>query len=282
MHHLRMVVTDLDGTLLKDDKTISPQDLQTLEDLGKNGIIRVIATGRSLKKVEQVIPPHSPFDYAIFSSGAGIVNWKSKEVLFQKKISGENTKALVRLFKNEGLNFKLSDPIPDNDRYYYLFPKPNEETACYFQTHNPPGIPLESEMNGLNSSCQFLVFLPSDMDIFQKLREKVLTLIPGVSIICASSPYLTPYYWMEIFDKGVSKGHAIDWLNRYTGTTHLQTIGVGNDYNDIEMLEHTYHAFITENAPDELKLRYRVCPSNEESGFTSAVNATLKNDGMDF
>ena len=273
MQHLKMVVTDLDGTLLKNDKTISSKDLQTLEDLGKAGIIRVIATGRNLKKVEQVIPADHPFDYVIFSSGAGIAKWRTKEVLFQKEIPGQNTHTLIQLFQNEGFNFKFSAPIPDNERFYYSFPKPDQETDLYLQTHVPYGQQLMKVEKEIHSCCQFLVFLPFDMDEFQRLRVKVLSVVQDISIICASSPYLTPYLWMEIFDRGVSKGHAIDWLNKYTGTTHLQTIGIGNDYNDIEMLEHAYHAFITENAPEELKKRYNVCRSNEESGFSSAIEA---------
>ena len=276
MHRLKMVVTDLDGTLLKDDKTISSQDIETLEELGKKGIIRVIATGRSLKKVEQVIPKHYPFDYVIFSSGSGIAKWKSKEILFQKNIPTTNTSPLLSLLLNEGVNFKFFESIPNNDKYYFWYPKPNEESYRFSQTHNSLGIPLDPNANYNDVISQLLVILPSDMELFQRLREKVLSVVPDVSVICASSPFCTPYLWMEIFGQGVSKGHAIDWLNRYTGTTHLQTIGVGNDYNDIEMLEHTYHAFITENAPEDLKLRYNVCSSNEESGFTSAVKATLE------
>ena len=64
-----IVVTDLDGTLLDDDKNVSKNDLSTLHELGRQGVLRVAATGRNLKKVHEVVPQSVPFDYVLFSSG---------------------------------------------------------------------------------------------------------------------------------------------------------------------------------------------------------------------
>ena len=70
MSELKMVVTDLDGTLLQNDHSISKEDLETLLLLGELGICRVAATGRNLYKVRLALKPADPFDYVICSSVA--------------------------------------------------------------------------------------------------------------------------------------------------------------------------------------------------------------------
>ena len=46
-----------------------------------------------------------------------------------------------------------------------------------------------------------------------------------------------------------------------------ETIGIGNDFNDVDMLEVTGNSFIVANAPSELKMRYERIPSNQDDAF---------------
>jgi hypothetical protein len=77
---------------------------------------------------------------------------------------------------------------------------------------------------------------------------------------------------MEIFPESVSKGNGIDWLCNKLKIDSSETISVGNDYNDIDMLEYTAEKFIVSNAPDDLKERFPICKSNQESGFTDVAS----------
>ena len=100
MSEVKMVVTDLDGTLLQSDHSISPTDKETLERLGSLDVCRVAATGRNLFKVRQVLNEDSPFDYVIVSSGAGIIDWKSQKLIRALSIPAETTRR----------NYSISDP----------------------------------------------------------------------------------------------------------------------------------------------------------------------------
>jgi hydroxymethylpyrimidine pyrophosphatase-like HAD family hydrolase len=95
MSEVKMVVTDLDGTLLQNDHTISKRDNETLEMLGRLNICRVAATGRNLFKVRQVLTEKSPFDYIILSSGAGIMDWKSQTLIKTLSIPAEETGQII-------------------------------------------------------------------------------------------------------------------------------------------------------------------------------------------
>lgn len=78
MNNIKLVATDLDGTFLKNDRSISEPNLRALKQLGDRNITRVVATGRNLRKVREVIPDDIPFDYIIYSSG--IVAFRSTPV----------------------------------------------------------------------------------------------------------------------------------------------------------------------------------------------------------
>jgi hydroxymethylpyrimidine pyrophosphatase-like HAD family hydrolase len=77
---------------------------------------------------------------------------------------------------------------------------------------------------------------------------------------------------MEIFHETVSKGNGVKFICDTLRIEHDFTIGIGNDYNDIDLLEFTRFSYLVENGPAELKASFRSAISNEESAFASVVN----------
>jgi hydroxymethylpyrimidine pyrophosphatase-like HAD family hydrolase len=81
---------------------------------------------------------------------------------------------------------------------------------------------------------------------------------------------------MEVFPNDVSKAYGISWLcSNVVNCDISDVISIGNDFNDLDMLELTPNAYVVSNAPNELKQRFKVVLSNEESGFSSAVRDAL-------
>ena len=83
---------------------------------------------------------------------------------------------------------------------------------------------------------------------------------------------------MEVFPNGVSKGHSAEWLCKKLGIEQTQTISIGNDYNDIELLEWTAQSYVVENSPEQLKKRFLITKSNEEDGFAEVVEKEFRFD----
>ena len=79
---IKMVLVDLDGTLLNNSKLIGGKDKDTLHFLGERNIVRVFATGRNLFSAKKVLNETTPFDYLVFSSGAGVYDWRKQKLLF--------------------------------------------------------------------------------------------------------------------------------------------------------------------------------------------------------
>ncbi len=77
--------------------------------------------------------------------------------------------------------------------------------------------------------------------------------------------------WIEIFSRGTSKGNAVSWLSNYLGISRENTIAIGNDYNDEDLLSWVDRGFVVNNAPSDLKNRFHTVASNNNCGVTEAI-----------
>jgi len=272
MSEVKMVVTDLDGTLLQNDHSISPRDTETLEMLGKLGVCRVAATGRNFFKVRQVLSEDSPFDYVILSSGAGIVDWKTQKLIRALSIPADETGKIINFLIGHQQNFKVSRELPDNHNFAWWESYDCPELKRYVEHHRQLGDGVLIDPENPFVSSQILLFYPKTSDRFEYYKKKILKAFPNLSIIRTTSPIDSSYTWMEIFPKGVSKALGIEKICEITSIARENTLSIGNDYNDLEMLDYTQHSYVVENAPEELKMKYLISLAHHDDGFSHAVN----------
>ena len=271
-------VTDFDGTLYSDNHTVSSVDLKTLNKLGELNIKRVIATGRTLFSVLKVIPNDFPIDYLVFSSGAGVMEWKSKEILKSYSLNKIQIEKILKILKENRYDFMLQKKIPDNHYFYYhklSSEKSDFDTRCAIYSAYCKELDDKTAAE-LQEACQFVIIIPYDPlvsqeDIYEGLKDK-LKEIDGLYIVRATSPIDRKTTWIEIFPDGVSKAYGIKTIADLLSSNYNSIGAVGNDYNDIEMLKWVKNAFIVENAPEVLKKDFIIVKSNNENGFTDAVN----------
>jgi Cof subfamily protein (haloacid dehalogenase superfamily) len=276
MKNIRLVATDLDGTFLRDDKTISERNLKALDLLGARNVVRVVATGRNLRKVKEVIPGHIPFDFIVFSSGAGVYDCQEQQHIYSQNISASSGNRLIQYLLEQDLNFHAFWPVPENHNlWYHRGSEECEEFERYFSFHNSYAYHLPENNTIETDLCQLLVVLPGDVNRFESMKSNIEKMCPEVRIIRSSSPLNTGYIWMEIFHKSVSKGNGVLHLCNRLNISPGQTLGIGNDYNDLDLLEFTEHSFLTDNAPEVLKSSFSLLPTNEEDAFAHAVDRII-------
>ena len=264
----KMVVTDLDGTLLNSEGQISPQDYDTLVELGKKGILRVVATGRSPYSFSKTLPCNFPIDYLVFSSGAGAIHWESGEMLFTTEIPAIEVQEIVTELLTHNVDFMIHEPIPSNHRFLYHHSNGNNLDFLHrvqlYNKHCQPYIPsiiYESD------ASQLVVILPHDVRWFETLKNR----FPDLKVIRATSPLDGHSIWMEIFRKDVSKANGAKFIYDKFNINKQEVIAIGNDFNDLDMLTHFTRSFVVANAPLELKNQFEVVKSNNESGFSDAM-----------
>lgn len=269
---IKLVATDLDGTLLRDDKSISETDLKSLKLLAEQNIARVAATGRSLHKVFEVLPENSPFDFIVFSSGGGVFDWNNKELLVSEQFETSFTLIICTFLLKRKLNFFVFRPIPENNLFqYFKGAEDNIEVESYLSRHDGDYTLLDASMLPVKSG-QFMVIIPNDETIFERLKSELIFEISGIKVIRTTSPVDTRFIWLEIFPESVSKGHGLKWLCEFLSIPSSQTVGIGNDYNDLDMFEFVAKPYLLGNSPTLLKNKYpSLTESNNESGFSKVL-----------
>ncbi|MBP7508366.1 MAG: HAD hydrolase family protein [Prolixibacteraceae bacterium] len=267
-----IVATDLDGTILNDEKIISSTDVISLKSLGERNFIRVAATGRSMHKVIEVLNPDHPFDYIVFSSGGGVYDWKKHEILTFESFKNNTLKSLIEFMLTAKLNFFVYEPIPRNNFFlYHEGAGPCPEYSNYLNRHAGDHAPLTPD-NQPEEAGQLMAVIPNDTRLFEKIKSEILAANSGIKVIRTTSPVDKNYTWIEIFPDTVSKGHGIKWLCSYLNIDYENTIGIGNDFNDLDMLEFVKHPYVLGNSPDQLKDLFTYTEkTNEESGFSEVL-----------
>ncbi len=262
---IKLLATDLDGTILNRHTPVHPDDIATLEHLGKAGVIRIAATGRTLQSAFNVLPDNFPIDYLVFSSGAGIYCWQEKKLLQTKHLGFDKTKALIEVFNSFKVEYTLHHPIPQNHLFFHPEGNdPHPDFERYLEFNHANAEVINSKIPKLDYT-QTLAFVPN-MDVFNSISSKCSDF--DVKIIRATSPIDGKSIWMECFHPDVSKASGILEICKLKGIDDHQVVAIGNDFNDLDMLNHFDHSFVVKNSPEELKDQFQT--------LTDSFNAPLK------
>jgi hypothetical protein len=271
----KAVFLDLDGTLLNDDHKISQTNYDQLTSLSNQNILRVVATGRSMYSVHKVLPENFPIDYCIFSTGGGILDWQQKKIIKKYDFKEPDIINISNYLIEQDLDFMLHLSIPNNHKYYFrksstrVINKDFENRCELYDGH------VDSlDMKNLPKTCaQFLVISEKQKDV--KLFEKIKHKFSQHKVILTTSSIDKSSTWIEIFPKQVSKGLAGKFLIENFNIFQKNTMAIGNDYNDIDLLDWADASFVVENAPIDLKEKYINVPSNNNDGFNYSVESWL-------
>lgn len=270
----KMVITDLDGTLFRSDHTFSDIDIKTLEDLKNKGVVRVLATGRSLFSIERSIKATLPVDFIIFSTGAGIARYPAPidNILKSKSLSRNETKQIIDFLETLEVDYMVQKTIPRNHIFSYRYKSKNNTDFTtrleFYKNHSS-----KLDLNNINASSQILVIVPDRKG--NTTLEIIKNQLPEFSVIKATSPFDGKTMWIEIFAKGTSKSSAVSWLSSQLSIDRKDTIAIGNDYNDEDLLLWAETGFVVNNAPADLKSRFQTVASNNNCGVTEAIKSVF-------
>ncbi len=268
MKKTSLFATDLDGTLLRNDGTVSARDMAALQALRETGCAVVLATGRSPFSLQKCLGGKTlPVDWFVLSSGAGVLNSRG-DVLQSKSLTAVETEEIHSAFYDLGvMDTSIQGVFPDAHITHWM-----EGDHCldfkkrlaYYRSSSKivtnPQIP----------STEVIGFVHPDkaITILEELQKKIGD---RFSIIRATSPIDHNTVWIEVFADGVNKASACDGIRKTLDIPLKRTAAIGNDWNDIQMLSWAGRAFVTENAPFALLSKFENVPSNQNYAVTHAA-----------
>jgi Cof subfamily protein (haloacid dehalogenase superfamily) len=262
MGNYQLVAFDLDGTLLKNDQTLSPENAEAIAEMTRRGVHFAISTGRTYGEVLPILQEDPNIRFVIHSDGAVIYD-KQQNVRHTCCFSGDLQKfVLDTLFARQtwftirynGVSYYDGDRAADVD---YDFCRITPYYRQLVRSCNVPKQDFQAFCYGMEEIEQITVFFHSDEEL--EFSEKAFR-DTGLLDTSCSSPNS-----FEVYHKEAGKGNALWKLADMLGVGRDQTIAVGDTTNDTSIVKAAALGLATGNAMEALKeIADGVICTNEE------------------
>ncbi|MDX2249552.1 MAG: HAD family hydrolase [Bacteroidia bacterium] len=276
----KIFITDLDGTLLQNDATLSTYARKGLEELIQKGVSISFATARSIVSVKLImgdLPLRLP---VVCSNGAYISDLKSGTHRAIQALPKPFDYELLSLFKTAGFHPFVCSWHEGRDNLY-IEPNLNEGMRHYREDRIRAGDERLKDIENTFSVMGEKVICLNMIDRIEPLEEMQAELnrrFPEqLQTYIYQNGYGSDWYWLSVYDQLATKARAISLLVNELGysTEHLTVFG--DNLNDISMFEIARHKIATGNARPELKaLATEVIDTNEKDSVIDYIFAQIE------
>ena len=256
-----LFVTDLDGTLIGNDGTISKENLDAIEYFKAEGGIFSFITGRlpfGARHIYEIVKPNAPCGCI---NGGGIYDYEKEEFLWQKELP----KSALDLVEYVDVNLPpMGIEVNLHEKIYFC--KKNASTENHRLTEKFPD--LTCHYRDVKEPIAKILFADEN-------EENIITLMEMLEHHPRTEEFdfirsHKEYY--EILPKGISKGNLVIRLADILNIDIKKTIAAGDNDNDVSMLERAYIGVAVANASDNAKTAADyITVSNDENAIAKII-----------
>lgn len=254
-----LLVTDMDGTLINSNKEISKANLDAIKYFVDRGGKFTIASGRMVPSVREFVDKLNINCPTILHNGAKVYDYSTEKTIKEHFIEEDRKEAIRKIYEdkpNLGIEIFVDEVV-----YVYRSCRFTER----YKRHN------------------FHVEYTLPEEVWDKKWTKVLIIGEGEELDKVEKEYKEKYdsgtsyrsgtNYLDVVANGVNKGMALRELAETEKIHRSKVIAVGDNMNDIEMIEYAGYGFCVENGLDVLKKKARlVVPSNDEDAIAYIVS----------
>ncbi|MDD3416074.1 MAG: HAD family hydrolase [Lachnospiraceae bacterium] len=266
-----LYVTDLDGTLLNKQDTISQKSIKIINDLVEQGMLFTYATARSLVSASVVTKGLSTIIPVIAYNGVSIINPATSEILSSTGFSKEETDNVISVLRKCNVSPFVYSYIDHVESVSWVTSKENDGKKRYLSLKKGDKRlrPLSSDLELYDGNIFYYTCIGE--------QEELLPVYNAFKdddrYRCTIQQELyRPEYWCEIMPRNATKAEAIIKLKKLWGCNRV--IVFGDAINDIPMFEVSDECYAVANAVPELKkMATGVIGSNEEDAVSEWLKA---------
>ena len=265
----RLIAVDLDGTLLYNGNNIPEENLEAIRYAGSKGAIVVIATGRVTTSGRVFAKKLGLDTFVISSNGARVYDLKNSGVIFEDSMDINDAKAVVRYFESYGTYYHAYV----DDIMYARF----MSEKLRFYTDQNKGLPQDLQMDIRICEDYDSVFeknigkiskvmaISTDVVLLQEMKKHIHE---NGNIVTMASDWNN----LEVMNHSVGKGNALKYLAGYMGISREEVVAVGDNENDISMIEWAGMGIAMDNATPAVKsMADHITDSCENAGVAKAI-----------
>lgn len=257
---------DLDGTLMRDDKTISEENRNALRRVVNSGNYIVLATGRAIANARKIVKNLGlvlPGSYLIAYNGAIIYDCSADCILSRRQLPIEYAEYLYDEAHAAGLYIQTySDTQILTDNY-------SRELAFYLERSRMPYRIVKDKASLLDDEPPKMLLISLDnREKLERFRYDHMEWERGKCISFFSSPE-----YLEYCPLGSTKGYGIEYLERFLNIPEENTIAIGDQENDISMIRRAHIGVAMKNAAETVKdcADYISANDNNHNGVAEVI-----------
>ena len=250
MDKIKLVASDLDGTLLNKNKEITPRLFEALEKLNEIGVYFVPSTGRPFGTVPQAIKELPFLKYVITSNGATIYDAEKKENIIENYLTPEAVDAVIKIVKElpilveyfiEGKAY-IAKSVYDDLTPYDL----TESHTKYVLNSRTPVEDFWGEMKRNDSVLENINLVFKDMNMRKQVWDELKA--TGLASVTAATTKN-----IEITSLYATKAKALEKLCDVLGFTRENVLAMGDGDNDMPMIQFAGIGVAMANGEEHIK-----------------------------
>ncbi len=225
MNLVKMIVLDLDGTLLNREGKVSEESSSYLKKLKANGYVIVVATGRIYESVNSAMNGFDCVNYVITDTGASCYDTSNGHPIFNNPIELKVAQKFTNYYNDNCIFIDICDK-----NTIYKYSDINDD--YYF-------INLTKDWDYIFSNCKEISHIAISMrttDQVMELYNKLKIDIPELNINIMQDSF-SDRKWIEAIKKGCTKYRAISELAKRLNIRNDEIMAFGDGLNDVDMLK---------------------------------------------
>lgn len=266
----KILFTDLDGTLLRDDKTISSYTYRILEEWCRKGNRLVLCSGRALDSILKVFKDLNlsfPNVYLVGCNGGEIYDCSKKQLLLRRTLPFPIVQEIFSIAEKYNIH------IQTYSETHIITKKDSDELKYYRQVIHTPALITEDVFSHLEKEpCKCLAIELRNLEGLEAFRTEVIEKLGrDLSVIYSNANYI------ELFPADSGKGSSIHWLCNYLNLPVSNSLAAGDEMNDVSMIQTAGIGIAMCNGRKEVQEQADVITfcSNNEDGLAKLLEKQL-------
>lgn len=265
---IRLIALDIDGTLLDSARQLRPRVRQAIAAAHERGIVVTLATGRRYRMTAAVAAEAGIRAPLVLNNGNLIYDPATGERLFHQPLAVRTARVAVCILRDRQFSpvlYRHEETGPD-----VFYEQPSDDT--WFWQWEPGTATQVSQLLQVCRPAPDKILVHDKRDRIAELQTELQQVLPGRWRAYTVGGATPEYGLLELFHGACSKAAALRRLARHLGIERRQVMAIGDDINDIEMLNWAGAGVAMANAPPEVKQHARwQTGSNDEDGVAEAI-----------
>jgi Cof subfamily protein (haloacid dehalogenase superfamily) len=258
----KLVISDVDGTLVTKDKTLRPRTVDAVQQLHDRGIGFSICSSRPPFGLKMFIAPLG-LTLPIGGYNAGAIVETDLTVIEQKLIAPDSAKQAVAIFRGFGIDCWVFD-----GNRWFITNRHGDHVDHEIHTIQTPPTVVPQFTDANFGAVGKIVGASDDHDRVARVEKAMQQALAGIASAARSQPY-----YCDVIPPGINKGRIVEVLGARLGLDRGEIAVLGDMDNDLEMFASAGFSIAMGNATDEVKAAASaIAPgTNDEDGWADAI-----------